>query len=181
MTKKLLSLLLAVLMVMSYVTPVMALPLDLKPLEDAVEDTQAAIGGIDKLDPIGGGDAVLPGAEIQSKPAKLSTSVVQRMKIKAYAASGTKTADCQPSQGTKLLSYTIGEVTGSDEEGWTTTVTFHFKSGDKFEAAARDSFNTRSEMASAGITGNWVYYFNDTHPADPDTYPLQKRQCMGLL
>ncbi len=166
MTKKLLSLLLAVLMVMSYVTPVMALPLDLKPLEDAVEDTQAAIGGIDKLDPIGGGDAVLPGAETQAKPAKLSTSVVQRMKIKAYAASGTKTADCQPSQGAKLLSYTIGEVTGSDEEGWTTTVTFHFKSGDKFEAAARDSFNTRSEMASAGITGNWVYYFNDTHPAD---------------
>ena len=37
MTKKLLSILLAVLMVMTYVTPAMALPLDMNPLEDVVE------------------------------------------------------------------------------------------------------------------------------------------------
>lgn len=138
----------------------------LKPLEDAVEDTQAAIGGIDKLDPIGGGDAVLPGAETQSKPSKLTKTVVEKMNLKANAESGEKSGSCQPTIKAKGVSYTIGDVVGSDEEGWTTTVTFHFKSGDKFEAAARDSFNTRSEMASAGITGNWVYYFNDAHPAD---------------
>ena len=59
MTKKLLSILLAVLMVMTYVTPAMALPLDMNPLEDVVEGGKAAQpaeepaephapGGIDK-------------------------------------------------------------------------------------------------------------------------------------
>ena len=42
MTKKLLSILLAVLMVMTYITPAMALPLDMNPLEDVVEGGKAA-------------------------------------------------------------------------------------------------------------------------------------------
>ena len=42
MTKKLISILLAVLMLMTYVTPVMALPLDLNPLEDVVEGSVSA-------------------------------------------------------------------------------------------------------------------------------------------
>lgn len=59
MTKKLLSILLAVLMVMTYVTPAMALPLDMNPLEDVVEGGKVtapveepaephAPGGLDK-------------------------------------------------------------------------------------------------------------------------------------
>ena len=59
MTKKLLSILLAVLMVMTYITPAIALPLDMNPLEDVVEGGKAAQpveepaephapGGIDK-------------------------------------------------------------------------------------------------------------------------------------
>ena len=59
MTKKLLSILLAVLMVMTYVTPAMALPLDMNPLEDVVEGGEVtapveepaephAPGGLDK-------------------------------------------------------------------------------------------------------------------------------------
>ena len=164
MTKKLLSILLAVLMVMTYVTPAMALPLDMNPLEDVVEGGEAA-APVDKVEePVDEVDAIVPGADIQAKPSKLSASVVQRMKIQANAVSGTKTGSCQPSQGAKLLSYTIGDVVGSDEEGWTTTVTFHFQSGDKFEASAANTFSGLSTFK--GCEGNWVYYFNETHPAD---------------
>ena len=164
MTKKLLSILLAVLMVMTYVTPAMALPLDMNPLEDVVEGGEAA-EPVDKVEePIDEVDAIAPGADIQAKPSKLSASVVQRMKIQANAVSGTKTGSCTPSQGAKLLSYTIGDVVGSDEEGWTTTVTFHFQSGDKFEASAANTFSGLSTFK--GCEGNWVYYFNETHPAD---------------
>ena len=164
MTKKLLSILLAVLMVMTYVTPAMALPLDMNPLEDVVEGGEAA-APVDKVEePVDEVDAIAPGADIQAKPSKLSASVVQRMKIQANAVSGTKTGSCQPSQGAKLLSYTIGDVVGSDEEGWTTTVTFHFQSGDKFEASAANTFSGLSTFK--GCEGNWVYYFNETHPAD---------------
>ena len=164
MTKKLLSILLAVLMVMTYVTPAMALPLDMNSLEDVVEGGEAA-APVDKVEePVDEVDAIAPGADIQAKPSKLSASVVQRMKIQANAVSGTKTGSCQPSQGAKLLSYTIGDVVGSDEEGWTTTVTFHFQSGDKFEASAANTFSGLSTFK--GCEGNWVYYFNETHPAD---------------
>ena len=164
MTKKLLSILLAVLMVMTYITPAMALPLDMNPLEDVVEGGKAA-APVDKVEePVDEVDAIVPGADIQAKPSKLSASVVQRMKIQANAVSGTKTGSCQPSQGAKLLSYTIGDVVGSDEEGWTTTVTFHFQSGDKFEASAANTFSGLSTFK--GCEGNWVYYFNETHPAD---------------
>ena len=49
MTKKLLSILLAVLMVMTYVTPAMALPLDMNSLEDVVEGGEAA-APVDKVE-----------------------------------------------------------------------------------------------------------------------------------
>ena len=165
MTKKLLSILLAVLMVMTYVTPAMALPLDMNPLEDVVEGGKVTAPVEEPAEePVGEVDAIAPGADIQAKPSKLSASVVQRMKIQANAVSGTKTGSCTPSQGAKLLSYTIGDVVGSDEEGWTTTVTFHFQSGDKFEASAANTFSGLSTFK--GCEGNWVYYFNETHPAD---------------
>ncbi len=73
MTKKLLSILLAVLMVMTYVTPAMALPLDMNPLEDVVEGAEAA-EPVDKVEePIDEVDAIAPGADIQAKPSKRGT------------------------------------------------------------------------------------------------------------
>lgn len=66
------------------------------------------------------------------------------------------------------ISYTIGQIQGNDVDGYTTTVTFHFASGDGLEAYARNSFNdlannfyNRSEWA-----GEWKYEFSDEYPAD---------------
>lgn len=176
MTKKFLSLLLAVLMVLSMAVPAMATPLDgFEPLGEeqtsaeskAVAEPQAAVGG---LDPIGG-----TGAEIQaSKPSKLTKSTVDKMQIRAYGFAkddnGKKiTGDAVPSKvKANGVSYTIGEVEGNDVDGYTTTVTFHFAHGDKFEAAASDVFNTNTKLDfyKAGISGNWVYSFSDDRPAD---------------
>ena len=137
MTKKLLSILLAVLMVLTFVTPAMA----------------------------------------ATKPTKLKSSDVDKMQIRAYA-SGTETFhpgsemySCSPSIKAKGVDYTIGEVEGNEEDGYTTTVTFHFKSGDNFEAAARNVFSTSKnflaikEWADHWV-GDWEYDFTEERPAD---------------
>ena len=137
MTKKLLSILLAVLMVLTFVTPAMA----------------------------------------ATKPTKLKSSDVDKMQIRAYA-SGTETFSpnsemysCSPSIKAKGVDYTIGEVEGNEEDGYTTTVTFHFKSGDNFEAAARNVFSTDKhflaikEWADHWV-GDWAYDFTEERPAD---------------
>ena len=137
MTKKLLSILLAVLMVLTFVTPAMAV----------------------------------------TKPKKLKSTDVDKMQIRAYA-SGTETFSpnsemysCSPSIKAKGVDYTIGEVEGNEEDGYTTTVTFHFKSGDNFEAAARNVFSTDKhflaikEWADHWV-GDWEYDFTEEHPAD---------------
>ena len=137
MTKKLLSILLAVLMVLTFVTPAMA----------------------------------------ATKPTKLKSSDVDKMQIRAYA-SGTETFSpnsemysCSPSIKAKGVDYTIGEVEGNEEDGYTTTVTFHFKSGDNFEAAARNVFSTDKhflaikEWADHWV-GDWEYDFTEERPAD---------------
>ena len=137
MTKKLLSILLAVLMVLTFVTPAMAV----------------------------------------TKPKKLKSTDVDKMQIRAYA-SGTETFSpnsemysCSPSIYAKGVDYTIGEVEGNEEDGYTTTVTFHFKSGDNFEAAARNVFSTDKhflaikEWADHWV-GDWEYDFTEERPAD---------------
>ena len=137
MTKKLLSILLAVLMVLTFVTPAMAV----------------------------------------TKPKKLKSTDVDKMQIRAYA-SGTETFSpnsemysCSPSIKAKGVDYTIGEVEGNEEDGYTTTVTFHFKSGDNFEAAARNVFSTSKnflaikEWADHWV-GDWAYDFTEERPAD---------------
>ena len=173
MTKKLLSLLLSVLMVLSMATPALAAPLSLSEEQTVVEskvaeEPQAVIGEIGKLDPIGGTDA-----EIQaSKPSKLKSTVVDKMSIRAYGfakdANGKEvTGDAVPSKvKANGVSYTIGEVEGNDVDGYTTTVTFHFKHGDQFEAAASTVFNGHNAFKGAGISGNWVYSFSADRPAD---------------
>ena len=137
MTKKLLSILLAVLMVLTFVTPAMAV----------------------------------------TKPKKLKSTDVDKMQIRAYA-SGTETFSpnsemysCSPSIKAKGVDYTIGEVEGNEEDGYTTTVTFHFKSGDNFEAAARNVLSTDKhflairEWADHWV-GDWEYDFTEERPAD---------------
>ena len=137
MTKKLLSILLAVLMVLTFVTPAMA----------------------------------------ATKPTKLKSSDVDKMQIRAYA-SGTETFhpgsemySCSPTIKAKGVDYTIGEIEGNEEDGYTTTVTFHFKSGDNFEAAARNVFSTSKnflaikEWADHWV-GDWEYDFTEERPAD---------------
>ena len=137
MTKKLLSILLAVLMVLTFVTPAMA----------------------------------------ATKPTKLKSSDVDKMQIRAYASgtetfhTGSEMYSCSPSIKAKGVDYTIGEVEGNEEDGYTTTVTFHFKSGDNFEAAARNVFSTSKnflaikEWADHWV-GDWEYDFTEERPAD---------------
>ena len=175
MTKKLLSLLLSVLMVLSMATPALAAPLDsFEPIggqadaeSEVVEEPQAAVDETAELAPIGESDA-----EIQaSKPSKLRKATVDKMAIRAYGfakdASGKEvTGDGTPQIKAKGVSYTIGNVEGDETNGYTTTVTFHFKSGDKFEAAASNSLNDHIAFKNAGISGNWVYSFSADRPAD---------------
>ena len=137
MTKKLLSILLAVLMVLTFVTPAMAV----------------------------------------TKPKKLKSTDVDKMQIRAYASDtetfspNSEMYSCSPSIKAKGVDYTIGEVEGNEEDGYTTTVTFHFKSGDNFEAAARNVFSTDKhflaikEWADHWV-GDWEYDFTEEHPAD---------------
>ena len=114
-------------------------------------------------------------APTANKPKKITSTAVDKMQIRAYAegtkalaASGGEDFSCSPTIYAKGVSYTIGEVEGNDIDGYTTTVTFHFRSGDKFEDAARETFNTNKNFNAvtgwSNWIGNWVY--SDTHPAD---------------
>ena len=112
----------------------------------------------------------------KNKPSKLTTRQVDQMNIRAYAentehfSSLNEMSSCAPSIHAKGVEYTIGNVVGNDVDGYTTTVTFHFKSGDKFEAAARGVFNTERGLGYYDEwekwTGNWSYNFTDERPAD---------------
>lgn len=112
----------------------------------------------------------------KNKPKKLTTKQVDQMQIRAYAegtevfSSSNEMSSCSPTIKAKGVDYTIGDVVGNDVDGYTTTVTFHFKSGDKFETAARTVFNTdRHFLAVKGWEnwiGNWTYNFTEDRPAD---------------
>ncbi|MDO4387517.1 MAG: InlB B-repeat-containing protein [Eubacteriales bacterium] len=103
------------------------------------------------------------------KPSKLQKTNVDKMQIRAFAMGsekyGSEMSSCSPSVKAKGVSYEIGAVEGSEEEGWYTTVTFHFKSGDAFELKARDNFNTLYPWSDK-LNGDWAYHFTDEHPAD---------------
>lgn len=114
-------------------------------------------------------------APTKNKPKKITSTAVEGMSItaiaegtKALAASGGEDFSCVPQIDAKGVSYTIGEVEGNDVDGYTTTVTFHFQSGDKFEAAARTVFNTDSHFTVLSGWNNWIgdWVYSDTHPAD---------------
>lgn len=112
----------------------------------------------------------------KNKPKKLTSTLVDQMNIRAFAegtehfSSLNEMSSCAPRIHAKGVSYTIGNVVGNDVDGYTTTVTFHFKSGDKFEAAARGVFNTERGLGYYDEwekwTGNWSYNFTDERPAD---------------
>ena len=103
------------------------------------------------------------------KPSKLQKTAVDKMQIRAYAMGsekyGSEMQSCSPSVKAKGVLYEIGTVEGSAEEGWYTTVTFHFRSGDAFERKARDNFNTLYSWSDK-LNGDWAYHFTDEHPAD---------------
>lgn len=114
-------------------------------------------------------------APTKNKPKKITSTAVEGMSItaiaegtKALPASGGEDFSCVPQIDAKGVSYTIGEVEGNDVDGYTTTVTFHFQSGDKFEAAARTVFNTDSHFTVLSGWNNWIgdWVYSDTHPAD---------------
>lgn len=115
-------------------------------------------------------------APTKNKPKKITSTAVEDMSItavaegtKALPASGGKEDfSCVPRIHAKGVSYTIGEVEGNDVDGYTTTVTFHFQSGDKFEAAARNVFNTDTHFTVLSGWNNWIgdWVYSDTHPAD---------------
>ena len=174
MTKKLLSILLAVLMVMTYVTPAMALPLDMNPLEDVVEGGKVTAPVEEPAEePVDEVDAIVPDAGTQATnpvPTKLTKSKVDAMYIGVLASSQKVTSGVRLINNSKFLAknvdYTIGEIEGNDTDGYTTTVTFHFESGDALEGIASTVLNNTKTFVNAGDIGTWKYYFTDDHPAD---------------
>lgn len=107
-----------------------------------------------------------------NKPANITASNVRQMKISAWAK-GTSTISTTGEDWSKYskvgnnVDYTIGSVEGNDVDGYTTTVTFHFKSGDAFESAARTEFNGNTYRRwHPAWQGNWSYSFNASRPAD---------------
>ena len=117
------------------------------------------------------------------KPSKLQKSTVDTMQIRAYAVGsekfrGGEMASCSPTIKAKGVAYDIGPVEGSEEEGWYTTVTFHFRSGDAFELSARNVFNTSSW--SDKLNGDWAYHFTEEWPADQvlTLYRVNNKWCV---
>lgn len=102
-----------------------------------------------------------------------ATNYVNKMSIMAFAEGTSEISSsdffCQPTIKAKGVSFKIGDIYGNDADGYFTDVTFTFKSGDKFETAARNVFNTdRHYTAINGHerwTGDWSYNFTEEHPA----------------
>ena len=104
-----------------------------------------------------------------NKPTKkISSTDVDKMQIRAYAV-GTEIIhpanemySANPTIKAKGVAYEIGAIEGNDVDGYTTTVTFHFKSGDAFETATRNVFNTHNGIKThPEWLGNWEYDFNN--------------------
>ena len=116
--------------------------------------------------------------DTKNKPAsvKLSDKELKSMKFRVYfggteIANGFQMDSCSPSKVTaKDVPYELGPVEGNDVDGYTATMTFHFKSGDKLELAAREVYNTDRHFTALRYwkdwNGNWVYDFTEAYPAD---------------
>lgn len=115
----------------------------------------------------------------RNKPAdskNIKNSDVKSMWISAYAVGTNVVSPLNENWSTAPsvknmssgISYTIGEIQGNDVDGYTTTVTFHFKSGDGLESYARNSFNNLANKSykCPEWAGNWSYYFTSDRPAD---------------
>lgn len=115
----------------------------------------------------------------KNKPRNITKTAVDKMNIRAYAEGtetfnpGSEMSSCAPTIKAKGVKYVIGEVEGNDVIGYTTTVTFYFISGDKFEAAARNVFNTNKAFGGSTSDknwplwkGDWSYSFNEARPAE---------------
>lgn len=105
---------------------------------------------------------------------KITSTQVDKMQIRAYAV-GTEVIhpanemySANPSIKAKGVAYEIGAIEGNDVDGYTTTVTFHFKSGDAFETATRTVFNSHNGIKPhPEWLGNWEYDFdNELFAAD---------------
>ena len=151
MTKKLISMLLALLMMMAYVTPAMALPVDFEPIENAVEEVQPQ--------------------EDTPAPSTLRALQVNAMYI-GVRASTKKVPDGVAFTGAdgilvaKSLSFTIEDIEGNETDGYTTTVIFHFNNYDTFEKAAGEKLNNTEAFINSGDQGSWKFYFTDKYPAN---------------
>ena len=166
--KKFLSILLALLMLVSFAVPALA--------AEAVElnELGAAEEQAIKIDPANPIKPIDPGTpnEVGKKPSKLSKSTVDKWKIRVYIEATIngklEKGSFTPTTGAKNVAYTIGDLVLDEEtQLYTTTVTFNFASGDKFEAFASNSIKTSKNYASSfgKITDDWKYYFNDVRPA----------------
>ena len=110
-----------------------------------------------------------------NKPTKKITATeVNKMEIRAYAVGtevihpGNEMYSASPSIHAKGVEYEIGAIEGNDVDGYTTTVTFHFKSGDAFETATRAVFNAHNGIKPhPEWQGDWEYDFdNELFAAD---------------
>lgn len=71
-----------------------------------------------------------------------------------------------PSVKNSGLSYEISEIYGNDVDGYFTDVTFHFVSGDAYEAYVSNVFNNLAPLKIPEYQGNWIYDFTSEYPAD---------------
>ena len=165
--KKFLSILLALLMLVSFAVPAFA--------EETMElnELGAAEGQAIKIDPTNPIKPVDPGTPngVGKKPSKLSKNTVNGWKItvrgeatvNGKVLSNSSTPSNQKERA-NLVDYTIGDLVLDEEtQLYTTTVTFNFKSGDKFEAAGNKALHNNGTFKD--VTEDWKYYFNDIHPA----------------
>lgn len=104
-------------------------------------------------------------------PKNITEADVNKMQIRAYAegtesySSINEMLSCSPRIYAKGVEYTINPVVGNDVDGYTTSVTFHFKHGDQLEAGAISVFNSERGLGYYSDwekwTGNWSYDFDE--------------------
>lgn len=113
-------------------------------------------------------EPIPPTNNVPAKSKWLTDKEVRSMNISARAVEPLNSLNEMPGIAVSVSKYgltneswTIGDVEGNDVDGYTQTVTFHFKSGDALESYARNSFNTNRNLKfPVEWQGNWVYSFD---------------------
>ena len=124
MTKKLLSILLAVLMVMTYVVPAMALPLDMNPLEEAVESAEAAEPAAVKAPAIDKGKTIYitaPACDCGKEDCDASVEVWREGKKLATLKKGSENFKAFTSQQKPVTLKAVSGTCGYEFTKWTMT------------------------------------------------------------